>query len=113
MHSCRVLVVSRAKKEVKDWINRISKWDFQTIIPAHMAAPLKAGPADLKFAYDFLYDGDEAKSPAATSKLAFSLPFFQPPPVPAKKENSVVFPERDLAVLNALDKIVSATGLAS
>ena len=94
-------------------MDTITKWDFQTIIPAHFAAPIKAGPADFKFAYDFLYNEDSAAKPATTTTSpAFSLPFF-PRPAPVKKQESVVFPEKDLAVLRALDKIVSATGLAS
>jgi hypothetical protein len=107
----RYLVVSRAGKEVKEWVEKICGWGFQTIIPAHFSAPLKAGPQDVKQAYYFLY-ADDKKSSAAPKPL-FGLPSFFPPPKPQAQEPNVVFPERDLGILKALDKFVSATGLAN
>lgn len=105
-----MLVVSRAKGQVRDWIQTISKWPFKRIIPAHFSGPLTAGPSDLLRAYSFLFD--DAKAPAAEAKKpAFSFPFFAPPAA-AKKPQGVVFPEKDLSILNALDKFVTATGIA-
>lgn len=31
-----------------------SEWNFQSIIPAHYSAPIKARPADFRSAFDFL-----------------------------------------------------------
>ena len=31
-----------------------SEWNFQSVIPAHYSAPIKARPADFRSAFDFL-----------------------------------------------------------
>ena len=121
----RILVVSRAKKEVGEWIARVCQWKFERIIPAHFSAPIKAGPKDLRDAYSFL---DEEEGGKEGGKVLAS------PPPPAfgfewsaflggggreggkgkvkGGKKTVVFPEQDTKILNALNKFVSATGLA-
>lgn len=111
----RVLVVSRAKAEVREWVQKLAKWPFKRIIPAHFSAPLSAGPQDLLQAYSFLLEDDKATAtPAKKPAPAAPWPFASllGGAAPAKR-STVVFPERDLSILNALDKFVSATGIAN
>jgi hypothetical protein len=122
----KILVISRAKKEVGAWINRVCQWKFERIIPAHFSAPIKAGPQDLKDAYAFLEEEEEEAAAAAAGagglkkKQASSAPIFDFSALlsgggssKAKRRNTVVFPKRDTKILEALDKFVSATGLAN
>jgi len=122
----RILVYSRAKKDVKEWIKKVLKWNFTSIIPAHFAAPIIATPRDLEKAYDFLLLEDEKGQTSIELKeensswLDFSIfsKFFQSifsyekGDGKSKSEPSVVLPEEDLAILNFLDNFVTETGLA-
>lgn len=113
----RILVVSRAKKEVGDWIARVCRWNFERIIPAHFSAPIKAGPKDLKDAYSFLEEeeGKEGASVAASPSPAFGFDlsvFYRGGVQREGRKKTVVFREKDTRILNALNKLVSATGLA-
>ena len=125
----RILVISRAKKEVGDWIARVCKWPFERIIPAHFSAPIKAGPKDLLDAYSFLEEEAAAAAAASGGRASSKTKAAASPPPPlfdlsalfggkkkgpaaAKKPRTVVFPEQDTKILNALNKFVSATGLA-
>jgi hypothetical protein len=123
-------VISRARKEVKEWVGRLCKWQFERVIPAHFAAPLRAGPADFRRAYSFLEEEEEeaqaeggggkgkgkgtaAKGAVEAAPLAPLLALLGAGKRGAGAQPStVVFPESDLAVLKALDKFVSFTGLA-
>lgn len=120
----KILVISRAKKEVGAWIHRVCQWKFERIIPAHFSAPIKAGPQDLKDAYAFLEEEEEEEAAGAgglKKKQASSAPIFDLSALlsgggrskPAKRRYTVVFPKRDTKILEALDKFVSATGLAN
>jgi len=114
----RVLVVSRAKKEVAEWIKRVCEWKFERVIPAHFSAPIKAGPVDLQDAYAFLEEGETGADRGGKS-LPFGFDFSalwqgRQGAVGRKGRGgkSVQFPEQDLKILKSLNKFVSATGLA-
>ncbi|KAG2498386.1 hypothetical protein HYH03_003645 [Edaphochlamys debaryana] len=58
----RELVYNRVPKSVSDWVESIcTDWDFKQIIPCHMDAPVKAGPADLRRAFAFAFESAEAQ----------------------------------------------------
>ena len=46
-----------ADGSLKDWVDRVTKWNFDTVVPAHLDAPLRAGPADFAKPFDFAKDG--------------------------------------------------------
>ena len=39
------------------WVDRVTAWDFERIVPAHFEAPIAAGPKDFAAAFDFLKTG--------------------------------------------------------
>lgn len=120
----RILVYSRAKEDVKQWIKKVLQWKFTSIIPAHFAAPIIATPKDLEKAYDFLLveDGKGKDTFESRGKGLFDFSFFfnffenlfvnERGDEKSKVEPSVVLPEEDLAILNFLDNFVTKTGLA-
>ena len=65
-----------------DWVRRMARWPFKQIIPAHLAAPIPAGPTDLLQAFGFLDD---------------------------PKRN--LLPQGDMRPLNAISRLLSLTGL--
>lgn len=50
----QTLILNRAPEETLAWVDRISQWPFQRIIPAHMTAPIAAEPYQLRQAFGFL-----------------------------------------------------------
>uniref|UniRef100_A0A1D2ABJ0 Uncharacterized protein n=1 Tax=Auxenochlorella protothecoides TaxID=3075 RepID=A0A1D2ABJ0_AUXPR len=56
----RVLVFPAISAAARDWVGAMcGEWDFRRVIPAHFDAPVRAGPADLRAAFQFLWDGPE------------------------------------------------------
>ena len=108
-----ILVVSRAKREVADWIKRLCKYPFTSIIPAHFSAPIKATPRDLREAYSFLLDEMSSSSSSSnTARGPFDLSSLFKGTLAQPKPKGVQLPEQDTNILKVLSKVVSATGLA-
>ena len=58
----KTLVFSTEPDASRKWIDSICRdWKFTKIVPAHFSAPIKAGPAELKAAFGFLYEGEEGQ----------------------------------------------------
>ncbi|GBF99275.1 hypothetical protein Rsub_12035 [Raphidocelis subcapitata] len=61
----QTLVYSKVPRAVCDWVDDIcASWRFERVIPCHMAAPVKAGPAEFKAAFDFAYEAAGREPPA-------------------------------------------------
>jgi Domain of unknown function (DUF4336) len=50
----QTLILNRAPQETLSWVHKISRWDFEQIIPCHFDAPIQAGPAAFRQAFMFL-----------------------------------------------------------
>jgi len=50
----RTFIYERTVEETKEWVNRVAAWKFNKIIPAHLDAPIKAGPSQFREAFEFL-----------------------------------------------------------
>ncbi|NJN30736.1 MAG: DUF4336 domain-containing protein [Synechococcales cyanobacterium RM1_1_8] len=48
------LILNRSPQQVLDWVDRVARWDFTQVIPAHFDAPVNATPAAFRQAFDFL-----------------------------------------------------------
>lgn len=62
----RKLILNREPQKVLDWVERVSRWDFKRIIPAHFENNVPANGKDFKLAYSFLAGG-AGDRPAARS----------------------------------------------
>lgn len=52
MQSTQGPILSQVPEAVAEWVEDMaSSWDFQRIIPCHMAAPIQATPNDLRFVF--------------------------------------------------------------
>jgi hypothetical protein len=51
------LILNRDPQQTEDWIDRVTQWDFQQIVPCHLQAPIAATPAEFRAAFDFLLQG--------------------------------------------------------
>lgn len=40
-----------------EWVDKVSKWSFERVIPAHLDAPLNIGPKEFSATYDFIRKG--------------------------------------------------------
>jgi hypothetical protein len=50
----QTLILIQAPKQVLEWADQVSAWDFQQIIPCHFDAPFKANPQQFRQAFTFL-----------------------------------------------------------
>ncbi|KIY94436.1 hypothetical protein MNEG_13525 [Monoraphidium neglectum] len=66
----QTLVYSKVPRTVCDWVDSIcDSWQFNKVIPCHMAAPVRAGPAEFRAAFDFAYEA-AGRAPAAAAPAA-------------------------------------------
>jgi hypothetical protein len=59
----KTLIFNRGPKEVMDWAKQVATWQFERVIPAHLEAPIAAGPQQFLAAFDFLQPGAVPHSP--------------------------------------------------
>jgi hypothetical protein len=50
----QTLILNRASQMTLNWVERVSSWQFERIIPCHLDAPLPAGPTQFRQAFTFL-----------------------------------------------------------
>jgi hypothetical protein len=50
----QTLILNRSPQKTLDWVDRITRWDFQRIIPCHLDAPVAATPDQFRQAFSFL-----------------------------------------------------------
>lgn len=51
------IIISRAPEATKAWLDTVTSWDFQRVVPAHFDAPLTVGPTEFRQTFDFLAKG--------------------------------------------------------
>jgi len=61
------LVYENVPDYVNDWAKRVSKWNFNRIVPCHFDAPIKAGPKEFREAFGFL----PSSRPSNSSKTSY------------------------------------------
>ena len=54
----QTLILNRSSQATLDWADRIARWDFHQIIPAHFDAPIVANPHQFRSAFNFLKQKD-------------------------------------------------------
>ena len=52
----RTLIYAQNPTRVQQWVNRVERWDFEQIVPAHFEAPVAATPKEFSRAFSFLQD---------------------------------------------------------
>jgi len=72
----QTLILNRDPQEVRAWVDRVSSWPFDRIVPCHFDAPVEATPEQFRQAFNFL------DNPASDSN----------------------FPADDLSLLQQIDK---------
>lgn len=50
----QTLILNRAPQETINWADKVAKWDFESIIPCHFDAPIKAKSQEFRQAFSFL-----------------------------------------------------------
>eukprot|EP01025_Chloroclados_australasicus_P059121 TRINITY_DN7464_c0_g1_i3.p7 TRINITY_DN7464_c0_g1~~TRINITY_DN7464_c0_g1_i3.p7 ORF type:complete len:139 (-),score=20.12 TRINITY_DN7464_c0_g1_i3:719-1135(-) len=89
----RTLVFSKLPQSTRIWIENVCRWNFNKIISCHFAWPVRAGAADLKNAFGFVF-AQENDNPV--------LSLFKP--------KAVELPQGDMQVLNVLDGFLKNSG---
>jgi Domain of unknown function (DUF4336) len=60
----QTLILNRDPKSTIEWVDRVSQWDFDRIIPCHFDAPMATTPQEFRAAFSFL----ERRAPANVAK---------------------------------------------
>jgi hypothetical protein len=58
----RAFADARSPEAVKEWVTKISRFQFDRILTSHFASPIAATPTDFKDAFAYLYNDDTSKS---------------------------------------------------
>lgn len=51
------IILARGPKEVKRWLDIVTKWNFKTVVPMHLDAPLAVTPSQFQSAFQFVASG--------------------------------------------------------
>ena len=104
----KTLVFSIEPEASRAWVDSICQdWAFSRIIPAHFSAPIKAGPAEFKAAFGFLYDGVKEEKKAGAGGFFGGL--FGG--VNGKK--AVLYPPEDIKALDSAKAFLSKAGVVN
>ncbi len=98
--------------QVKEWVDSMVRdWKFKQIIPAHFAAPIKAGPSDLSKAFSFL-DEIVIQSESLPKEVPGFLGFIQKPfgRLLTKASSSISVKVEDMKTLSTLDDLLVSLG---
>jgi hypothetical protein len=63
----QTLILNRAPAQTIAWVDRVSQWDFQQIIPCHFDAPITATPHEFRAAFNFLKSSDSVDANLSTT----------------------------------------------
>ncbi len=99
----QALVLNKRPRAVRAWSRRVSRWPFERIIPAHLNAPIAAGPRDFEAAFSFL-DNAAAEQPTGLPALLVALG--QPP-----REVVSPFSDGDMRTIRTIDSLLAKSGV--
>eukprot|EP00977_Amphora_coffeiformis_P004202 scaffold875_cov185-Amphora_coffeaeformis.AAC.17 len=51
------IILARGPDQVQEWLSVVTKWDFTTVVPAHLDAPLPLTPTEFAAAFAFVETG--------------------------------------------------------
>ncbi|PSN19362.1 hypothetical protein C7271_07745 [filamentous cyanobacterium CCP5] len=83
----QTLILNRGPETVLDWVDKVSSWQFERVIPAHLDAPVATSPEEFRRAFAFLDQG------------AIGLEPLQP------------LPEKDFQVMRQLEATLVKSGV--
>lgn len=89
--------MNREPERVLEWVEKVSRWPIQRIIPSHYSNDIKASSKDFKKAFDFLLVKKKRKN--------FFLNFFN------NEKDSPVGDVNDLSLLTNISKLLTAQGV--
>ncbi len=69
----QTLIFSRGPEIVIDWVDQVSQWNFQRIIPCHLDAPIAATPMQFRQAFGFLMWDAQMNAAASLPAEDFEL----------------------------------------
>jgi hypothetical protein len=99
----QTIVLNKRPATARSWAQRVARWPFRRIIPAHLEGPIAAGPAEFLAAFDFL------EAPRASPSLPNPLlAMFGLKPAP---QVASPFSEGDMRTLRSVGNLVSTLGI--
>jgi hypothetical protein len=56
------IIMSRAPDATRKWVDVVTSWQFDRVVPAHFDAPLAIGPKEFAESFEFLSKGNEVRA---------------------------------------------------
>ncbi len=106
----RQLIFNREPQTVVDWVQRVVRWPFRRIIPAHFANDLQAGPAQFEQAFDFLFEPFPTKQ-RKNPFLAWATIPFSSPAASSQGYRCPMPRDEDLAALRSASQLLTNGGI--
>jgi len=100
----QALVLNKRPRVVRAWSRRVARWPFDRIIPAHLSAPIAAGPRQFEAAFSFL---DESQ--AQPQGLAALLAALRTPAV--ARDAVSPFGDADMKTIRSIDNLLAKSGV--
>lgn len=100
------LVLNKRPSAVRAWSRRVARWPFDRIIPAHLEAPIAAGPREFERAFSFL----DARQAKGASNLLADLVAAIAGPQPQQGEVSP-FSDEDMRTIRGIDWALATSGV--
>ncbi len=109
----QTLIFNRGPAQVMDWVQQVSRWQFERVIPCHLTAPLAVTPLEFQAAFGFLSEGlgdSNVGDHQGPTQIA-------DPPVPAAGQGSPGYspsplPAADFAFLREIEAGLVRRGIA-
>ncbi|CAM9718027.1 unnamed protein product [Chrysoparadoxa australica] len=94
----QVLILNRNPVEVAEWLDIVTSWSFNRVIPCHLQNNVKATPQEFRAAFDYLREEASAKPQGLVG-------LFQKP-----KPSKAPLPDADLELLRGAEELLVSQG---
>jgi len=102
----RTLVFSKCAEGVARWVDTVCAWDFDKVIPCHLAGPFSCGPDEFRRAFSGIYAAAGRTTPAkGTGPFGLGPPKETAPPLDFDRDLPA-----DMRILNGLNGFLVAVG---
>lgn len=67
----QTLIFNRDNTAMSRWLDQVTRWQFEQVIPCHLEAPIRIGPEEFRNAFTFINDGQRSDRPLPDRDFKF------------------------------------------
>eukprot|EP00242_Pyramimonas_sp_CCMP2087_P007888 CAMPEP_0198223474 /NCGR_PEP_ID=MMETSP1445-20131203/92679_1 /TAXON_ID=36898 /ORGANISM="Pyramimonas sp., Strain CCMP2087" /LENGTH=429 /DNA_ID=CAMNT_0043902317 /DNA_START=170 /DNA_END=1459 /DNA_ORIENTATION=+ len=99
-------------QQVTDWVDKIARWKFKRVIPAHFSAPVDVTPQQFRNCFRFLQEDGRAQAVASGGRASLLANIWPKMGMNKSGMKGGALPEADMAYLKAFDNFFVKQGLS-